>query len=188
MFAIEHYNTVPDIIVMGKALGVYCPIAATIFSEKVASVFKKHIFGHGQSFSGHALASAGALASIKVIQEDNILAHVQKMGKYLGDKLEEIAKKHPSVGNVRGLGLFWTMELLKNRDTKESVRPQTQKYAPNIVRQISDYMLEEKNIYIPADKFGFWIVPPLVVKKEEIDFIVNAIDDGLKVADDALEN
>ena len=187
MFAIEHYGIVPDIIVMGKALGVYCPIAATIFSEKVAEVFDEHIFGHGQSFSGHALASAGALASIKVLQEENILEHVNTVGHYLGDKLGKIAKKHPSVGNVRGLGLFWTMELLKNRETKESVRPQTQKYAPNIVRKISDYMLKEKNIYIPADKFGFWIVPPLIVKKDEIDFIVDAIDDALHIADDDLK-
>ena len=186
MFAIEHYNVVPDIIVMGKALGVYCPIAATIFSHNVAEVFDDNIFGHGQSFSGHALASAGALASIKVIQEEKILEHVQSVGAYLGDRLNEIAKKHPSVGQVRGLGLFWTMELLKNSETKESVRPQTQKYAPNIVRKISDYMLKEKNIYIPADKFGFWIVPPLVVKKDEIDFIVDAIDDALHIADAAI--
>ena len=186
MFAIEHYNIIPDIIVMGKALGVYCPIAATLFSEKVARAFDENIFGHGQSFSAHALASAGALASIKVIQEDNILEHVQKVGKYLGDKLDEIARKHPSVGNVRGLGLFWTMELLKNQKTKESVRPQTKKYAPNIVREISDYMLKEKNIYIPADKFGFWIVPPLVVTKDEVDFIVDAIDDALHISDAAM--
>ena len=75
MFAIEHYDTIPDIIVMGKALGVYCLIAATIFTSKIAEAFDDNIFGHGQSFSAHALASAGALASINVINEDKILDH-----------------------------------------------------------------------------------------------------------------
>lgn len=187
MFAINHYDTVPDIMIMGKALGVYVPIAATIFSEKVAHVFDDNIFGHGQSFSGHALACAGALASIQVLQEENILDHVRKMGKHLGARLQNLHHSHKSVGDVRGLGLFWTMELLKNRATGESVRPQTQKYAANIVKDIARFMLEEKNIYIPGDKFGIWVVPPLIVEKEEIDFIVDAIDEALNISDAAME-
>lgn len=82
------------------------------------------------------------------------------------------------------MGLFWTLELVRNRQTKEPFRKQIQKYARNVVTEIAEYLLREKNIYIPADKFGIWIVPPLIVKKEEIDFIVDSIDDALKIADD----
>ena len=66
------------------------------------------------------------------------------------------------------------------------MRSQTDKYAANIMRDISKYMLEEKNIYIPADKFGVWIVPPLIVTKDEIDFIIDAVDDALQISDAAM--
>ncbi|MCP4259233.1 MAG: aspartate aminotransferase family protein [Planctomycetes bacterium] len=184
MFAIEHYNTVPDIIVMGKALGVYCPLTATIFSSKIAEVFEQNVFGHGQSFSGHALACAAALAGINVLNEEGILDRVKEMGQYMGNRLKLLEQVHKSVGDVRGIGLFWTIELVKNRQTKESFRKQTEKYTHNVVTEISEYLLQKKNIYIPADKFGIWIVPPLIVKKEEIDFLVDSIDEALKIADD----
>ena len=184
MFAIEHYGIVPDIIVMGKALGVYCPLTATVFSRKIAEVFDNNVFGHGQSFSGHALGCAAALAGIHVLNEEKILDHVKEMGQYLGSRLKTLEQRHTSVGEVRGMGLFWTLELVRNRQTKEPFRKQIQKYARNVVTEIAEYLLREKNIYIPADKFGIWIVPPLIVKKEEIDFIVDSIDDALKIADD----
>jgi len=81
LFAIEHYDTAADIVVMGKALGVYCPLAATIFSGKIAEAFDNNVFGHGQSFSGLALACAAALASINVLNEEGILDHVKEMGQ-----------------------------------------------------------------------------------------------------------
>ena len=109
--AIEHYDIVPDIIIMGKALGAYSPLSAAIFSEEVSSVFGKNIFGHGQSFSGHALASAAALAGIEVLHED-ILPEVEKKGKYLEAKLLKLQDKYISIGEVRGLGLMWTLELV----------------------------------------------------------------------------
>ena len=183
MLAIEHYGIEPDIIVMGKALGVYCPLTATIFSEKVAAAFDDAIFGHGQSFSGHALGCAAALESIRVIEDENLLEHTRITGEYLGTQLSQLAMRHPSVGEVRGLGLFWTMELVKNKDTREPVRHPTQKYGESVVRRIAQFLLEEKHIYCPGDKFGLWIVPPLVVTKNEIDFLVQAFDDALDLAD-----
>lgn len=183
MFAIEHYSIIPDILIMGKALGVYCPLTATIFSHKVAMSFEENLFGHGQSYSGHALACAAALASINVLQEDGLVDHAREMGEYLGQRLIALAEKHPAIGDVRGLGLFWTLELVQDRETKEPVRLATEKYAYTVVSKIAEYLLQEKNIYVPADKFGIWIVPPLVVTKEEIDFIVSAIDDALEIAD-----
>ncbi len=182
MFAINHYKVTPDIIVMGKALGVYCPLGATIFSKKIAEAFEDNLFCHGQSFSGHALACAAALASIKVLLEENILNHVKIMGEYLGERLKEL-ERHKSVGDVRGLGLFWQLELVKNKKTKEPFRPPTKKYEETVINKIAKYLLEERNVYIPADKFGIWVVPPLIVNKEEIDFFVDAIDDALKISD-----
>ena len=183
LLAIEHYGIEPDIIVMGKALGVNCPLTATIFSEKVARVFDDVIFGHGQSFSGHALGAAAALEGLLVLEDENLLEHTTRLGAYLGEKLQALANRHPSVGEVRGLGLFWTMELVKNRETREPIRKPTEKYDDNVVKRMSEFLLEEKHIYVPGDKFGLWIVPPLVVTKEEIDFLVESFDEALVLAD-----
>ncbi len=183
MFAFEHYDIAPDIIVLGKALGVYSPLSATIFSQKVAEVFEENLFGHGQSFSGHALSCAAGLASIEVLLNDGLLEHIREKGDYLGGKLLALADQHVSVGNVRGLGLFWTIELVRDYATKEPVRRVGEKYTPTVVSKIARFLLEEKNVYIPADKFGIWIVPPLIVSEQEIDFLIQAIDEALFIAD-----
>ncbi|WPP50147.1 aminotransferase family protein [Catalinimonas niigatensis] len=183
LLAIEHYGIEPDIIIMGKALGMYSPLAATIFSEKVAQSFDENIFGMGQSFSGHALSCAAALACLEVLEEEHILSHTQEMGVYLGEKLHQLQEKHPSVGDVRGLGLFYTLEIVKNRETKEPLRKISEKYTKTVVSDIADFLLKEKNIYIPSDKFGIWVVPPLIVQPHEIDFIVEALDEALGMAD-----
>ncbi len=186
MLAIEHFDIEPDIIIMGKALGVYCPLTAAIFSEKVAGVFDDMIFGHGQSFSGHALGCAAALESIRVLEDENMLERTRELGDYLGGKLHDLAAKHPSVGEVRGLGLFWTMELIKNRQTKEPARHPTQKYGDSVVKRMAKFLLDEKHIYVPGDKFGLWIVPPLVVTRDEIDFLIDAFDEALVFSDEEM--
>ncbi|MEP7205387.1 MAG: aspartate aminotransferase family protein [Casimicrobiaceae bacterium] len=184
LFAVEHFDVVPDILVMGKALGVYCPLAATIFSERISRSFDHEIFGHGQSFSGHALGCAAALESLRVLLEDGVLENCQVMGAYLGARLHELADRHVSIGEVRGLGLFWTIELVRDRATREPLRRVTEKYSHTIVKEVALHLFRERNLYVPADKFGVWVVPPLIVTREEIDFIVAGIDDALTLADD----
>jgi taurine---2-oxoglutarate transaminase len=184
MFAIEHYAVEPDIMVMGKALGAYCPMAATVFSEKVAQAFADNLFGHGQSFSGHALGSAAALAGIKVLLEDGLLEQAAGMGEYLGTSLKALKAKHICVGDVRGLGLFWTIEIVRDQQKKTPVRRYTEKYSETVMKRLANFLLKEKNVYVPSDKFGLWIVPPLIVTRDEIDFIVEAIDESLDLADE----
>lgn len=179
MLAIDYYDIEPDILIMGKALGAYCPITATIFSEKVAATFEENIFGHGQSYSGHALASAAALKSIEVLEED-LLAEVNDKGAYLEKKLLRLQEKYYSIGEVRGIGLMWTMELVKDRITKESFRTFSEKYKTTPVKMLSEYLFREKNIYVPGDKFGVWIVPPLVVSYQELDWLVDQLDEAME--------
>ena len=181
--AIDHYDVEPDIIIMGKALGVYSPISACIMSRRVAKTFERNIFGHGQSYSGHALASAGALASLDVLMNE-VLPTVEEKSKHLEKKLNELMQKHRSVGEVRGLGLMFTLELVKDRDTKESYRKFTEKYVDTPVKRLSKYLLDDENIYVPGDKFGLWVVPPLVVTEEEIDWVVAGLDRGLTLLDE----
>lgn len=181
--AVEHYGIEPDIIVMGKALGAYCPLCATIFSERVADVFNDRIFGHGQSYAGHALGAAAALASLEVLLDDGLLDQAVERGQTLGRALQSLGKQHPCVGNVRGLGLFWTIEIVRNPIQKTPVRKNTEKYTDTIITDLAHFLLEERNIYVPADKFGLWIVPPLVVTSKEISFLIEGLDAALTRAD-----
>lgn len=182
-FSFEHYDIEPDIVVMGKALGAYAPLSAVIMQEKVAKTFDTHIFGHGQSFSGHALSCAAALESIQVLERQHLIEHARQMGDYIGERLSQIADKHPSVGEVRGLGMFWTIELVEDKTTKRPLRRITQKYDRTVVSDIADFLLEKKDIYIPSDKFGIWFVPPLVATKDEISYVLDSIDEALKLSD-----
>jgi len=186
LLAIDHSDVEPDIIIMGKALGAYCPLTATVFSEKVSASFDKHIFGHGQSYSGHALGCAGALAALDVLLEDGILNEVETKGQYLESKLRSLADKHPCVGDVRGVGLFYTMELVADQQSKEPLRKTTEKYSRTIVKDVSEFLFKEKNIYVPSDKFGIWVVPPLIVTEAEMDWFCEGIDEALGMVDQRL--
>lgn len=183
LFACEHAGIEPDIMILGKALGAACPLSAAIFSERVASSFDEHIFGHGQSYSGHALACAGAMAALDVLLEDGFLEGVRQKGRYLEARLRDLATRHPCVGDVRGLGLFWTMELVATPQGREPLRRTTEKYTPTVVKEAAEFLLREKNIYVPTDKFGIWVVPPLVVTEDEIDWFCAGIDEALDLVD-----
>ena len=187
LFASEHYDFEPDILITGKALGVYCPLTATVFSEKVAAAFDDNIFGHGQSYSGHALGCAAALASLDVLLNEGVLANVTEMGSLLERRLRDIASRHPSVGDVRGIGLFWTLELVVDHSLRTPLRRTTEKYSDTVVKKVAEFLFREKNVYVPADKFGVWIVPPLIVNRDEIEFIVSAIDEALSISDRFVE-
>lgn len=179
IFASEAYGIEPDIMVTGKSLGVYCPLAATIFSKSVAESFDDHIFGFGQSFSGHALAAAAALASIDVLQSDGFLSNVRQLGAQLGNRLKELPNRYRAVSEVQGRGLFWTVHLELPQSGKP-IRKATEKYEKSVVADIASYLLTKHNIYTPSDKFGIWVVPPLVVTAKEIDWIADCLDDALR--------
>lgn len=178
--AINHYNVVPDIIVIGKALGMYSPLSATIFSEKISRGFDDHIFGHGQSYSGHALGCAAALASIEVIEQDGFMESVVQKGNYLKKKLLLLQQKYGFIGEVRGLGLMWTLELSDPSNNNSVFRNYLEKYKTTPVKLLAKYLLENNRVYVPGDKFGLWIVPPLIVSFEELDWLVDQLDDGLE--------
>ena len=178
MFACEHFGIEPDVLIMGKALGAYCPMAASIFSEEVSQSFDSNIFGHGQSYSGHALGAAAALASIDVLFEDKLIEHALSMGVWIEKRLLELAEKYPIVSHIQGIGLFWTVHLA-GQDENTPVRLATEKYQENLVASISKFLFEEHSIYTPSDKFGIWIVPPLVATQEEMSWVLDCIEDAL---------
>ncbi|EEP78091.1 hypothetical protein UREG_02940 [Uncinocarpus reesii 1704] len=127
LHAWEQEGVVPDIQTVGKGLGGgYAPVSGVLIGNRVVDVLDKGTgaFRHGQTYQGHPLGCAAALAVQKVIKEQNLLQNVRTMGALLESKLKEYIGDHPNVGNIRGKGLFWGIEFVKDKATKEPFDPQ----------------------------------------------------------------
>ncbi|MGB9700522.1 MAG: aminotransferase class III-fold pyridoxal phosphate-dependent enzyme [Thermodesulfobacteriota bacterium] len=189
-FAIEHWGVVPDVITMAKGItSGYVPLGATSVREGVAKAFETNPWVHGHTYSGHTLAMAAGIATIEAYRADDLINRAAQLGEYLLRKALELQDKHPSIGDVRGKGLFVGMELVKNRKTKEplhdpfveGVRPPTAK-----MKVLAEAMKE--GVYcLPGSASVLMLAPPLTITKEEIDFAMGVFDKALKIADEETE-
>ena len=168
-FAVDHWNVVPDMITTAKGItSGYVPLGAVIVREKIAKYFDDHVLFAGLTYNGHALACATALATIEAYEEDGIFENAQSVGKHLGLRLEELKAKHPSVGDVRYIGLFSALELVKNRETKEGMD----------VTPLKNFLISH-GVYVFNFRNILFVVPPLIITEEQINEGLNLIDEGL---------
>src|ERR1700745_3719762 len=122
--AVDNWDVVPDIITMAKGLNYgYVPLGAMPVTPALAEWVRPRFFAGGLTYSGHPLACATAVASIEAFQEEGIVENSAAMGDVFRAELARLADRHPSIGEVRGLGCFWGLELVKNRDTREPLVP-----------------------------------------------------------------
>jgi taurine--2-oxoglutarate transaminase len=186
-FAMDHYDVVPDIMTMAKGLTCgYLPLGATVVRKHIGDRFKEQFFAHGATYAGHALACATALAVIPIYQEDKLIENSEKMGKYLKEKAMELMDKHACVGDVRGLGLFVGLELVKNKKTREPIVPLEAKIRPGINPKLAvAQKLGELGMMAMAANPGNVIAmaPPLIISKSQIDEGIAIMDKALEVAD-----
>lgn len=188
-FSVEHWGVVPDILVTAKGItSAYAPLGLCATSAQIASYFEDHFFAHGHTYEAHPLTLAPAVAAIGEYRRLNLIERAQQVGDYLGAKLQALKANHPSVGDVRGLGLFWAVELVRNRRTKEPFNTKQDKVSgkPLLVDAIAADMLK-KGVSIQAWLSHFVIAPPLIISQEEIDEGVRALDSALQLADTQVE-
>src|SRR3954464_11503246 len=123
-FAVDHWDVVPDIITTAKGINSgYVPLGAMTVRDHVYDAIKDAFFAGGLTYSGHPLACAAGVASIGIFREEGIVENSAAQGEYLRGALASLAERHPSIGEVRGLGLFWGLELVRNRETREPLVP-----------------------------------------------------------------
>ena len=161
----------PDILTTAKGItSAYVPLGLCATTKKIADYFDDHYFSHGHTYEAHPLTLAPAIAAINEYKRLNLLDRANEMGAYLGQKLNELKTKHPSIGDVRGLGLFWAVELVKNQKTKEPFNTYKDKVngTPLLVDKIAAEMMKN-GVFIQAWVSHFVIAPPLIITKEEID-------------------
>ncbi|MFN8591477.1 MAG: aspartate aminotransferase family protein [Thermomicrobiales bacterium] len=175
MFATEQFGFVPDIMTTAKGLSSgYAPIAATIVRESIYDVFKENkeaVMGHLLTFGGHAAACAAALKNIEIFEEEGLVGQSAEKGRYLRSRLEEL-RAHPSVGDVRGVGLMHGLDLVRNKETKEGW-PKGHAFTA----RLGEETLKRGLVTRSWDVIHF--APPLVVTKDEIDRMVEIVDESL---------
>jgi taurine--2-oxoglutarate transaminase len=124
-FAIEHFDVVPDLMTFAKGVtSGYVPLGGVAISDKIAATFADRAYPGGLTYSGHPLAAAAAVATINAMEDEGMVANAARIGSdVLGPGLLELAARHPSVGEARGLGVFWALELVANPQTREPLAP-----------------------------------------------------------------
>jgi taurine--2-oxoglutarate transaminase len=179
-FAVDNWGVTPDIITTAKGItSGYVPLGAVIVTDKIAQFFEDKYLYAGLTYNGHALACAAALATIEVYDEDKLIDNAVTMGNYLGECLEDIKTRHASVGDVRYIGLFTTIELVQNRETKEI-------FPASVMGEVGK-VLRENGLFtfIMANNMGsmVFVVPPLCITKEQLDEGLAIVEKALEVAD-----
>jgi taurine---2-oxoglutarate transaminase len=124
-FAFEHYGVVPDLITFAKGSNSgYVPVGGVIISDEIAATFDERVFPGGLTYSGHPLACASIVAAIDAMKDEHVLENATRIGTdVLGPGLRELAGRHPVIGEVRGLAVFWALDLVSNRATRAMLAP-----------------------------------------------------------------
>ena len=184
-FAVNNWNVQPDILTTAKGLtSAYFPFSLTSTTGDIADYFEDHFFAHGHTYEAHPLGMAAAVSTIEEYKRLNLIERANNMGKRLKNRLEEIMNRHRSVGDVRSIGLFGAIELVKSRETRTPFNTFREKSAgkPLLVDAVSRYCLE-KGVYVSSWISHLIIAPPLIISEEELDHGLSVIDDALIIAD-----
>ena len=184
-FSINHWDVTPDFICFAKGVNSgYVPLGGVIISQRVADTFKDRPYPGGLTYSGHPLACASAVASINIFKEEGLVERSARLGaEVVGPALEDLKTKHPAIGDVRGLGLFWAIELVRNRETREQLVPfNASGPAAAPVAEIVG-ACKKQGLLVFAHFNRIHIVPPLVTSEADLRAGLAIVDDALNLAD-----
>jgi taurine--2-oxoglutarate transaminase len=177
-FAYQHSSVEPDLIVFAKGVNSgYVPLGGVVISDEIAATFNERVFPGGLTYSGHPLATAAAVATINAMTDEKMVEHAADIGEtVIRPLLEELAAKHKVVGEVRGLGAFWAIELVKDRETHEPLAP----YGGSSPAMGEVMAACKKAGMIPFMNFNrIHICPPLNVSEEDLRKGIAILDDAL---------
>ena len=179
MFGCEHWGVYPDIMTIGKGFtGGYLPLAAMITTQKIAEVFRKSgsELRSGSTYGGHTTACATTLANIQIIERDGLVDKAAETGRHIKDRLDEIRRDHPIVGDVRGIGLLWAVELMADRDSRKPLDGDLK-----VGTWIRDYCWQ-RGMILRNNGDILVLAPALVMTREQIDFMLNLMTEAIAAA------
>ncbi|MGG7151669.1 aminotransferase class III-fold pyridoxal phosphate-dependent enzyme [Clostridium neonatale] len=183
MFAFENFDVKPDIVTFAKGVTCgYVQLGGVAVSKEIADYFDDNLLSCGLTYSGHPLACAAGVACVNYYEEANILENVNKVGKVLGEKLEEFKEKYKCVGDVRYIGLFSAIEFVKDKKSKEPMVPYG-KDPDGIMGKIIG-MLKERKFMTYSHENMVLIAPPLIITEEQLVEELAKVDEVLKIIDE----
>ena len=178
MFAFEHYNIKPDIVTFAKGITCgYVQLGGVAVSKEIAAYFDDHILSCGLTYSGHPLACAAGVACLKYYRQANILENVNRSGKVLGEILEQMKLDHKCVGDVRYIGLFSAIELVRSKETREPIVPYG-KDPDGIMGKLIG-KLKEKGFMTYSHENMIMVSPPLIITEEQVREEMKKLDEVL---------
>ncbi len=182
-FAVDHWKVIPDIMTMAKGLtSAYAPLGAVAMKPDIASAFDERIFESGLTYTSHPVSLAAAIANINVMRDDKIVEHTADVGVKLRSMLNDLGEKHESIGDVRSIGLFAILELVKNRSTKEPMAPwNSSSQEMNTFRK---YCLDN-GLYLYTHWHSVLIIPPLIITETQLLEAMAILDKALDITDKA---
>ncbi|MBC2582365.1 aminotransferase class III-fold pyridoxal phosphate-dependent enzyme [Clostridium sp. DJ247] len=182
-FACNNWDVKPDIITFAKGITCgYVPLGGVIVNKKIAEYFDNNVLMCGLTYNAHPLGCAAGCATIEVYEEENLIENSKAMGEILGKELEKLKEKHTSVGDVRYIGLFSAVELVKNKTTREALVPYG-KDPEKIMGKIIG-MLKEKGFSTYSHENCIIIAPPLTINEEELKEALEIFDEVLDFVDE----
>ncbi len=185
LLAVEHWDVMPDVVTMAKGCtAAYTPVGITLTSEKIKNHFEERFFPYGHTYAMHPLTLSAIPAAIGEYKKLMASGLPQTVSQHLGERLRGLKEEHACIGDVRGLGHFWAIELVKNRRTREPFNTKADKAAlkPLAISALASEMLR-KGVYVAAWYNHFIIAPPLIITNEEVDHGIAVIHEVLKMAD-----
>lgn len=183
-FALEHWGVQPDIITMAKGLtSGYAPLGAVAMRQEIAGFFNERAYQGGLTYNAHPISLAAAIANIEVIREDHLLDNAAQSGQVMADLLAELVERHPSVGEVRSIGLFGVIELVRNRQTREPLAPFN--HSSPEMNTLRQYLLDH-GVFLLTHWHTILLLPPLIITPKQLVEGFEVIDRGLQLTDAAI--
>ncbi len=181
-FSLDHFDVTPDLLTFAKGVNSgYVPLGGVAINDAIAETFAHRSYPGGLTYSGHPLATAAAVATIRAMEDEDIVGNAARIGEHvIGPALRAFAEQHPSVGDVRGAGVFWAVELVSDRDSKEPLAP----YGSSSPAMNEVLAACKSAGLLPFANFNrIHIVPPCTVSEDEANEGLAIVDRALEVAD-----
>ncbi len=183
-FAVEHWDVIPDLMTMAKGLtSGYAPLGAVAMKAEIAATFNDRVYQSGLTYNGHPISLAAAIANIEVMQQEGLIDHSAQMGQVLHQLLNDLGEVHPCVGEVRSIGLFGIIELVRDRKTRQPLAPFNSS-SPEMTA-LSRF-LQEHGLFVYTHWNTVLVIPPLIITPAQLEEGFTILDAGLEQVDRSL--
>ena len=184
VWAAQNWNVVPDIITTAKGCtNAYTPVGLTVTSRKIADFFEEEPLIHGHTYAFHPLALAAVAPSVAEFKKLMATGLPQKVSPHLARRLYELEDRHECIGDARGIGHFWALEIVKNRKTREWFNTKADKFRKALMTDGIAAEAMKLGLYMQAWYDTLIIAPPLIITEAQVDEGIEILDRALAIAD-----